>query len=238
MVSRYVELLQIPVSAERLESYRQEGSDDLEMVATYFWNVLLSEALYPSLNIAEIALRNAIHRSLTEHFNDAFWFDTRGLLEETQRRQVSRARENVRVYRKNTTHTAGMVVAELSFGFWVGMLNRPYESKIWRAEKFRLLRTAFPYSTRRTRRLPVLRRRFFSILRLRNRVFHYEPIWYESELSNTHRQIVEATGWISPVIRDSMQTFDRFQAVLHGGLASVRTRLVDQIAHDGSHSDQ
>lgn len=237
MIHRYVDLLHTPVSVERLESYRQAGADDLEMIATYFWNVLLSEALYPSLNVAEIALRNTIHRTLSEHYADAYWFDVPGLLEETQRKQVSTAREKVSKYCKNTTPTAGMVVAELSFGFWVGLLNRPYESKIWRVDKFRILRTAFPYSTRRTRRLPVLRQRFFLILRLRNRVFHYEPIWHQPELSNMHREIVEATGWISPVMRDSMRAFDRFPEVLHHGRAPVVTLLSDHVEDFEPHSD-
>jgi hypothetical protein len=85
MVAQFVSALERPISRIRLENYRPIGGSDLEMVVNYFHNLELSEALYPSLQAFEIALRNGIHSTLAIHFNYTFWFDTPGFLPEWQR---------------------------------------------------------------------------------------------------------------------------------------------------------
>ncbi len=55
----------------RLENYRAGGSD-LDMVDNYFYNLELSEALYPALQAFEIALSNSINICLREHFEDSY----------------------------------------------------------------------------------------------------------------------------------------------------------------------
>jgi hypothetical protein len=51
------------------------------------------------------------------------------------------------------------------------------------------------------------------IRRLRNRVFHHEPIWYWKDLRQQHNEIIEAIGWINPAMMSFIQTLDRFDEV-------------------------
>lgn len=50
---------------ERIDAYRQDGANHNAALARYLLNMTLSESLYPALQFAEIALRNAVHRELS-----------------------------------------------------------------------------------------------------------------------------------------------------------------------------
>ena len=45
---------------ERIDAYRQDGADPALTLARYSLNMALGESLYPALQFAEVALRNAI----------------------------------------------------------------------------------------------------------------------------------------------------------------------------------
>ena len=51
------------------------------------------------------------------------------------------------------------------------------------------------------------------IHRLRNRVFHHEPIWHLQDLELRHREILETIGWISPAVLAITRMLDRFSSV-------------------------
>jgi hypothetical protein len=61
--------------AERLGAYGRDGSDPSTVLSRYLFNLALSEALYPSLQFAEISLRNAVHRELTARCGTEAWYD-------------------------------------------------------------------------------------------------------------------------------------------------------------------
>ncbi|MDQ3655376.1 MAG: Abi family protein [Chloroflexota bacterium] len=178
MVAKLVDALIIPISATRLGAYRSQGGSDLEMVVNYLWNMELSEALYPCLQTFEIALRNSIHSAFSEHYITELWFDRHNLLE-WQKKTLQEARDQLTTYQK--PHEAGRIVAELPFGFWSSMFNRPYE-QVWYADGAVLLERVFPHLPRTLRTRKQISQRVERIRRLRNRVFHYEPIWNKTDL--------------------------------------------------------
>ena len=227
MIQQYINDLQFPLSKKRLNAYRPDQGSDLEMVVNYFWNLRLCEALYPTLNAAEIALRNSINTALENYYNEYWfedsWTDGARLLEPLQYEQVEDARSKLR--KRKSPETPGRIVAELSFGFWVNLFNRPYEEKIWSLNNYALLRIVFPDSRRRDRRRSLLRDRFAAINDLRNRVFHYEPIEYRKTLGKEHADILQAIGWISPVMRDSIKLYDRFPDVYRTGREHVEATI-------------
>lgn len=94
MVSSLIPALALPLPSVRLEAYRPVGASDLEMMVNYLWNIELSEALYPCLQSFEVALRNSIHASLSDHFQNEFWFD-QGILLEWQEETLYEAREQL-----------------------------------------------------------------------------------------------------------------------------------------------
>lgn len=172
-MTQLIAVLERSLPRIRLEAYRPEAGSDLEMVVNYLWNIKLSEALYPCLQTFEVALRNSIHAALTEHFQSEFWFDTNILLD-WQRETLEEAKEQLTIYKKPLE--AGRLVAELNFGFWSSMFNSPYEESLWHADGAHLIDVTFPNLPRTLRTRKKISRRVERIRRLRNRVFHYEPI--------------------------------------------------------------
>jgi hypothetical protein len=213
VVVSLVRALEDTVSRERLEAYRPVGAGDLDMVVNYFWNIELSEALYPSLQAFEIALRNRVHGALAEHFGTEHWFD-HGILLDWQEETLQEAKRELTLHRK--PHEPGRIVAELSFGFWSSMFNSPYEEPIWYSDGAVALERVFPHVPRAIRTRRKISRRIERIRRLRNRVFHYEPIWNKQDLGQRHQQIIEALHWISPEKGRMVALSDRFEAVLDG----------------------
>ena len=210
MVAQLVQALRLPISPIRLEAYRLANGNDLDMIVNYVWNIELSEALYPCLQTFEIALRNSVHQALTNHYQSEYWFD-RGDLLEWQQERVRDARDELTKSQKPLE--AGRIVAELTFGFWSSMFNSPYEEILWHANGAVLIDRVFPSLPRALRNRKKLSQRVERIRRLRNRVFHYEPIWKTPDLAQRHFQIHEALDWISPEMRAVMTLCDRFDSV-------------------------
>ena len=72
----------------------------------------------------------------------------------------------------------GHLIGELNFGFSCILLDRRYEHQ----QLFlpTLLQAVFPYLE--NRKIYLIRERFNSIRRPRNRMYHYKPIWHWRDL--------------------------------------------------------
>lgn len=218
------------ISAERLEAYRPQGGTDSQMVEVYRWNLELSEALYPTLHALEISLRNNIHRAGVEIFGCDMWFGNvcHVPLRDNELRSLRNAQEKLRVKRKPIT--AGRIIAELNFGFWVALLNQPY-SKLWQPPRS-LLEKAFPkVDSKRFQHRKELHPRLDRIREFRNRVFHHEPIWnwppqhiakqypkiIDLNLAVQYAEIVQTISWLSPEMAKIIRERDRFLEVYKRG---------------------
>jgi hypothetical protein len=227
-ITPFVRDLHRPISQVRLEAYRPPNGTDLDMLVTYFWNVALSEALYPTILAFEVALRNTIHLTLSQRYGAALWFDRANLLEQRERDAVADARDQLRRSRKQATD--GRIIAALSFKFWVFMFNRPYEARIWqRNNNPAVLRQAFPRLPTAFRSRAAVEQRCEEIRVLRNRVAHAEPIWNWPDLDEKHRNIVRAIKWISPQLEIAVRKRDRFQDVYDTGRRVIERDLRNQI---------
>ncbi len=236
MVSQFIAALERPVSRLRLENYRSATGSDLEMVVNYFYILELSEALYPTLQAFEIALRNSIHITLTDHHQTPYWFDQEGFLPQRQERQINDARSTLT--KEGKPHDLDRIVAALHFGFWHSMFNRPYEARLWHANGAALLGSAFPHLPRTLRTRQVVWDRCAQIRTLRNRVFHYEPVWGRSLLNDGHAQILDALGWMNAEMRDAISMCDRFEAVHLNGRSEIEAKITKRVTEesDGSRS--
>ncbi len=227
MVEWLVLALQRPISEVRLESYRPKAGTDFAMITNYFFNVELSEALYPSLQAFEISLRNSVDTALGNNFSDPYWFDTPGLLPHWQQGEVSKARASLA--RSNKPQEPGRIVAALNFGFWHSLFNSPFEQVLWRPNKAALLVDVFPQLSRRDRNRQNVYQRINTVRKLRNRVMHFEPIWNRPGLPNDHRLILEAIRWISEDMFITLATYDRFESVFANGRQSLEQRILRQV---------
>ena len=224
MVNQFLMDLQKALSEERLESYRSPQGTDLDMLVNYFWDIDLAEAIVPCLHAAELALRNSIHDAFTAKYETDMWFYIPGVLEPGQLGQLSRALSQLADRR--AAPTPGRIVAELMSGFWVTILSDPYNQRVWQPQSFAMLRTVFPYSGTLPRQ--AIQTRFNTIRKLRNRVFHFEPIFDRPNLSQEHADIHEAIGWISPTLQRSILAVDNFPDIVNGR-AQVEMNLKTQL---------
>lgn len=225
----------------RLAPYYPADGNQLAMVTTYFWNVALCKELYLSLGTVEVTMRNAIHNTLTAHFDTPGWYDVSGLLQEREAQAIARSKKEIHDAGKPAT--PGRVVAAMTFGFWTGLLSAlygesPYGPSLWTPNDAELTRIAFPHLHPSNQNRGYVHRRFNTIRALRNRVVHHEPIWRGVRMQNRrivplkslYHDALEAIGWISPSVRDSIVALDRFPDALYRGQSAIESDIKRHLA--------
>ena len=86
----------------------------------------------------------------------------------------------------------GRIVAELNLGFWINLYDRPYMEF-----QKQSIKNQFPNATNRQRDIFKIKDRLNDIRLLRNRIFHYEPIWHWTDLNTYFQEIKELLQWIN-----------------------------------------
>ena len=129
---------------------------------------------------------------------------------------------------QNQSHTPGRIVAELSFGFWVSLFDKRYEHDqiLWP----KLIKHIFPFLPKGQRTRDFLSRELNRIKYLRNRVFHYKPIWHWIDLSKQHDSIVHLTKCISPFAAKYLSTLDQFKKIYSGRKGAIKNTSTDFIS--------
>ena len=210
--------LKTELSEARLTPYLRASAGDLGLaIARYFWNVELCRAFYPVLHALEVALRNNLDRAIGPNFpvraytDISSWIDRkpRVVVHPGAEGQIERAKE--KILRRDTTtglfvanphRYHGDLVAAMSFGFWVGLLETAYDSPGARGIWFwpDHIKAVFPGAAGQP--MSSIRSAFNQIRHFRNRVFHHEPVWpkRESELDPKQRydEILTALRWLGP----------------------------------------
>jgi len=160
------------ISPERLQMYIasvrffKDGADRLRKgVHMYERNTALSEALYPVVQGFEVTLRNAVHNRLTrDHNSDCY--DTLELLT-SEKDAVADAKRTIQD--KPEALTAGRIVGELSFGFWVRLFSAEYADTLWGPSLSRIIH---PVTNDRR----AVYSRLQELKTLRNRIAHHNRI--------------------------------------------------------------
>lgn len=219
------------------------------MAVNYFWNVKLSEALYPGLAALEVTLRNSIHEALTAREGSDMWFRT--LLEPRQLRDFAATAANLherRWKKKLPPPTTGQIVAELNFGFWTSVLSRIYHQTIWNQNNAATLRAVFPNLTGHRFQRHLIHTHCNQIRELRNRVMHHEPIlnglrWDNQQrvqiipINVLHQNILEAIGWISQDTLTTISDLDNFPTIFQQGRADIERDIKQQLGIPWHRSD-
>jgi len=202
---REVTAIELALSTDRFGRYLAQASDKSEALAYYRWNVALSGAFYGPLQCLEVGLRNVVHHRLAAAYGDS-WYLLPSLL---SGRDQQAAREAIeKIERTGKVVTPGRVVAELSFGFWVGLFANVYDQSIWRTDLFRLF-TPRPQRGDLYDKLDRLRT-------LRNRIAHHEPI-YQRKLMDDYERLCEVLRSFSPELCEWSKYHSRVFDVLGDG---------------------
>lgn len=127
------------------------------------------------------------------------------------------------IQEKNKKTTPGRIIAELSFGFWVSLFDKRYENNqiFWP----KLIKPCFPYLPKYQRTRHFLLRELSRIRLLRNRVFHYEPIWHWKDLFQQHNSIIHIAKCISPFTVQYLHLFDRFKEIHTYGKQKIKREI-------------
>ncbi len=171
-----VDAIEVALSTERFARYLRAASSKSDALKLYEHNTALSAAFYGPLQCLEVSLRNAVNSRLAPNYG-ARWFANESVL---VGRDLGAAREAVeQVEKVKDEATPGRVVAELSFGFWVGLFANVYDQTLWRTDLYHL------FSPRPQRRQ--LHEDLDKLRTLRNRIAHHEPIFQRALLDDYNR---------------------------------------------------
>jgi len=194
------------ISPGRLSTYlASTGGDKRQAVRLYAWNVAASAALWGDFNVLEIALRNALNDQLTVAAGQADWWNASIPFHRFEVTRLTQAVHEVTT-EKGRSATPGHVVAELSLGFWTGLLGNKYHQRLW----VPFLQHAFPHmiGTRRALHADLERLR-----RLRNRVAHHEPV-FARNLAHDHGRTLAVLEMICAPARVWVAHDSRLPSVL------------------------
>mgnify|MGYP003640520356 FL=1 len=116
------------LSTEKLETYRQVFSckSDHELIAVYMSMQSIMSHFFTVVQLLEVTLRNSIHQSASEQFEDPEWFKTKAISDQSKN-QVTQAEQQC-LDEVGAKYTTNDLVSRLPFGFWVHMLSRDYNN--------------------------------------------------------------------------------------------------------------
>jgi hypothetical protein len=181
------------MSQRRFDTYlHAAGYDRDRAIKLYLWNAKLGASFHIPIQTLEIGLRNRINHALSEEFGLNWWKNPKfsNIIDREREHDLSTVK--ARIIRKKLNLETGQIVAGLSFGFWVGMLQPKYNPMIWSKQ----LRTSFP-------KLPATesRQSLFKycgkIANFRNRISHHEPL-LRADAMGIYGEIMTVLQWICP----------------------------------------
>lgn len=148
----FASVVETRLSPERLAPFLEAcGNRRKDAIKLYHWNIRISGALYETMHVLEVVLRNALHTELQElHVasgDPGSWLDhPAAYFTDEAKGAIGEAKERVKedLERKNGSTPkilpADKIVAELSLGFWRFLLTSHYTHTLWTPA----LRNAFP----------------------------------------------------------------------------------------------
>ena len=191
------------------------------------------------VQLLEVTLRNSIHKSATECFEDDEWYKHIPKSHESKK-QVNFAEQQC-LGDVGARYTSNDLVSRLPFGFWVHMLHRDYNNprdkqhNLWQTQ----LDKCFPNAKAQKVTLNTLFQKMGSLNKFRNRLFHHEPAWkgrntknrsdavqYLLKMFNEHieaigllstskRELIAALGFEERFLQEcDIKSLERFESIL------------------------
>lgn len=218
------------LSVERLLSFKVDENDTIDMlIQRYKTNLRISQALYPELSTLEITLRNAIDSMLKSCISQTWLEDEirqQKILTDHEHEMLLTAYNDIRKQYPNSNFTLGKVIANLTFGFWTNLCSKRYNAIIW-TKKWAFKSVFVNYPVNLQQQIHVLSLRLRAIRYLRNRIFHYEPIFKKPQNTlKMYNEIMEIISYLptdnSDILKDTSTFLDIYNEVI-GELRQQKT---------------
>ena len=184
------------ISKSRLQSYSG--------LKEYRENILFSKSFYAPLSILEVSLKN----SLDDHFIKtigADWLFNKSFIKPQLQIKIDNAikilNQNNKLYFKNKQLNHNNLVSELSFGFWMMLLKKPYQQYL-RYSDLKQILPNLPSSKNRSINRHFIFTKLNNIRLFRNKVFHHDKIISKKEYQNMMDEIYEVLSYFDDEIAE------------------------------------
>lgn len=177
---------------DRIDRYLPAaGGSKEDSFRLYLWNCALCEAFYLPLHIAEVSVRNAIHRRLIERLGDQ-WYDNQTFKKILGDRQFYDLEDAVRDERQRhgLLMSSHHLVSALSFGFCQHLLTRRFERLLW-SRGMQDFFANLPNSMGRED----VHNRIELVRKWRNRIAHHRAI-FDQGPSLKYQEILQLVRWV------------------------------------------
>lgn len=206
-----IDIMKRFLSENRVKEYEKiiavKNLADEKLEKLYKLDLQICKELYGFINLIEICMRNSMHNKLSTIHKTENWFYNIELGEREQEKLDS-ALEQVNREHKESNLICDECVCELNFGFWLHLLDDPYEQSLW----INGLDGIFPGHTNKKPNRNKVRRNLRVIHRLRNRIAHCEiAIKDEGKLSEEYKTCKSMLSWLAPEVCDWAKSFNRFE---------------------------
>lgn len=182
------------ISATRLHGYRGKSNNHHNaLLVRYNFNIELSRCFYAPLHLLEVTLRNTLASELENYLQDSEWLKNYKSHNIFQNREKIKLQEAIdELSKKKKPLESGRLIAELNLGFWINLYDRPYLEF-----QKQSIKRQFPNASNTQRNIFKIKDRLNDIRILRNRIFHYEPIWHWIDLDQRFEEIKELLYWMN-----------------------------------------
>lgn len=217
------------LSVERLLSFKVDDNDTIDtLIQRYKTNLRISQALYPELSTLEVTLRNAIDTMLKTCISETWLEDEikqKRILTDHEHAKLITAYNDIKKEYDDSDFSIGKVIANLNFGFWTNMCSKWYCSNIW--NKGCCFKGVFVNYPSNVNQIGVIAAKLRSIRYLRNRIFHYEPIFKQPQNTlRMYNEIMEIISYLpsddTNILKDTSTFINTYNQVL-GELQQQKT---------------
>ena len=210
------QLLEKYASQPRMNRFFIATGTEAGAMNLYHANLRTSQAFYPILNLTETFLRNSLYTAVATHFSNSDWIITEktGFMDDTSLAMSGYYLKNSVILAENKMHkkgiaiSAGKILAEQSFGFWVSLFENAHYKLIGGS-----VIHSFPHKPKHINRKAI----FLLLSRIRdfrNRIYHNEPICFNGTsvdftfASQIKQDIFNLLDWMEPDIKKYVALFD------------------------------
>lgn len=213
------------ISKPRLDSYRgyfHTTSVD-EAIGLYMWNSELSSCFGALLSFFEIALRNNVHRAMSQFYtrgasSSDHWYDRiSASLKASTVSKITEVRQegprHARTFR-NPAPSPDEIVSRVTFGFWpgvIGTLDPRFADQLFPNifPHHSLNANPLDWKIRTTRKAALAF--IYELNDFRNRLAHHEPLWKFAAIKDTS---VSPPVVVVPASNSYSDSSTRFQRLL------------------------
>jgi hypothetical protein len=163
-------------------------------VDEYQENIILSNQFYIPLSILEVSLRNAINSQFILFYGKNWILNEAQFLQSDALAKIAHAKTKLKNKQEHITNEK--LTAELTFGFWTSLFQKPYD-KVMRLQTLKGIFSNLPKKDIQKIDRKIISAKLNHIRKFRNRIFHFEKIINKDEFKNIKNDINEILEFLS-----------------------------------------